>query len=85
MGDGDVGEEERGEREDEGGGDAGVERAVCAQDGHRLPVDADGAQELQLLGLALHGLLRRSCWRRRSELGGAGGEAGRVGNWGLRA
>jgi hypothetical protein len=28
---------------------------VRAQDGHRLPVDAQRAQELQLLRLALHG------------------------------
>ena len=49
-------EREEEEREEVGGGDAGEERAVqAAEDLRGGGVDACGAQELQLLGLALHG------------------------------
>jgi hypothetical protein len=55
VGDGDVEEEERGEREDEGGGDAGEKGAVrAAEDVGGGAVHAGHAQELKLLGLAIH-------------------------------
>jgi hypothetical protein len=45
---------------------------VRAQDGHRLPVDAQRAQELQLLRLALHGYAGLGCCC--SAAGGGGGD-----------